>query len=154
MLHRKQVCTRAPLTKDKFQLKLSVAWSRVANGAGSQLAMANRMGDNDTAAVKRGISGANLPEAHKIFNSLLADPSALDEILTEYGFRLIPASPEAANDLHTAAGLLDGASELIRAQDDGHRDHVETLKVADKLRPYLPAAIAIVEEADAIRGRA
>jgi hypothetical protein len=154
MLQRTQVCRHEPLTKDKFQLKLSEAWSRIASKLGSKMTMAARMGDSDDAAVKRGVSGSNLPEAHKIFNSLLADPSALDEILAEYGVRLVPIHSSAANDLHTAVGILDGASELIRSQDDGHRCHVETLKVADKFRPHLPAIHAIIQEADAIRSRA
>jgi len=85
-------------------------------------------------------------------DTLLADSTALDEVLAEYGFKLVPLTAEAANDLNTAAGLLDGATELVRAQRDGIRDHTETLMVADKLRPHLPAALAIVREADQIRG--
>lgn len=87
-------------------------------------------------------------------NLLALDHTALDELLSKYGFRLTRTSSDAANDLHTAAGLLDGASELIRAQDDGFRDPAETCRVADKLRPHLPAAIAIIQEADLIRGAA
>jgi hypothetical protein len=85
-------------------------------------------------------------------NLLTLDPTALDELLAAYGFRLAPLHALAANDLHTAAGLLDGASEIIKAQDDGIRDRHETLLIADKLRPHLPAALAIVREADALRG--
>ncbi|MET0439181.1 MAG: hypothetical protein ABW043_16980 [Devosia sp.] len=87
-------------------------------------------------------------------NLLALDPTALDELLGSIGFKLVPVSAAAANDLHTAAGLLDGASELIRAQEDGIRDPSETMRVAEKLRPHLPAAIAIVREADELRGAA
>lgn len=87
-----------------------------------------------------------------VLNLLTIDPTALDELFGQFGMRLVPAAPEAANDLHTAAGLLDGATELIRAMEDGIREASETCRVADKLRPHLPAAIAICREADQIRG--
>lgn len=87
-------------------------------------------------------------------NLLSLDPTALDELLAASGFRLIPMHAAAANDLHTAAGLLDGASEMIRAHEDGIREPQETMRIADKLRPHLPAAIAIVREADEMRGAA
>jgi hypothetical protein len=85
-------------------------------------------------------------------NLLSLDHTALDELLAEHGFRLTPLHPNAANDLHTAAGLLDGASELIKAQDDGVREPHETHRIADKLRPHLPAALAIVRESDEMKG--
>jgi hypothetical protein len=87
------------------------------------------------------------------FNLLAIDPTALNDIALRYGFKLTPVTAEGANDLHTAAGLLDGASELIRAQDDGIRDDSETCRIADKLRPHLPAAVAIVAQADALKAR-
>ena len=91
---------------------------------------------------------------HLALNLLSLDHTALDELLAAYGFRLTPITMQGANDLHTAAGLLDGASELIKAQEDGIRDRAETLRVADKLRPHMHAAAAIIREADEMRGAA
>ena len=86
------------------------------------------------------------------FNLLTLDPTVLDELLASYGFKLTPLRAHAANDLHTAVGLIDGASEIVRAHEDGVRDRNETLRIAEKLRPHLPAALAIVREADTIKG--
>lgn len=88
------------------------------------------------------------------FNLLTIDPTALNELAGRYGFKLVPITAQGANDLHTAAGLLDGASELIKSQEDGHRNDRETCRVADILRPHLPAAVAIVQQADQLRARA
>jgi hypothetical protein len=85
-------------------------------------------------------------------NLLALEPTALDELFAAIGFRLAPLHSSSANDLHTAAGLLDGASEMIRAHEDGDRSRAETIRIADKLRPHLPAALAIVREADEMRG--
>lgn len=85
-------------------------------------------------------------------NLLALDPTALDELLAGLGFKVCPIHSEAANDLTTAAGLLDGATELVRSYEDGVRNRDETLRVAAKLRPHLPAAIALVREADELRG--
>lgn len=146
-----KVCTAEPLSKDKFQAKLAQAWSRVASALGGQVAMAAKMQLNDTAPIKRGINAKNLPEAHNIFNSLIADASALDEILRAYGFRLVPDTPEAANDMATLAGLCETAAEMSEALRDGKRIHPETLRIADKLRPHMPALTAILSEAERLR---
>lgn len=87
-------------------------------------------------------------------NLLTLDPTAMDELLASFGLRLCPLRANAANDLHTAAGLLDGATELVRSYEDGERNREETFRIAEKLRPHLAAAIAIVREADEMRGAA
>jgi hypothetical protein len=112
--------------------------------------LADRMGR--TVRSLENIMAGGSTSGKAMCDALLADHTALDEVLADYGFKLVPLTLDAANDLNTAAGLLDGATELVRSQHDGHRDHSETLRVADKLRPHLPAALAIVREADQIRG--
>lgn len=154
MYRSAQVCRATVLTKDKFQQKLSVAWSRLWAAGRNKVDMARTMGLSDTASIDRGLSGSNLPGAHVIFNSLLVDHTALDEILAHYGVRAVPITLEAANDLSTAAGTIDAMAALIRSQDDHHRDHRETLEIAAILRPHLASLNAIVAEADAIRGAA
>lgn len=154
-MQRNKVCTSEPLSKDRFQQLLRQAWSRVTSAPDmTQLRMASEMGCTDVGAVKRGVNATNLPEAHHIFNSLCADESALREILAHYGYELWRARPEAANDLATLSGLCDVAAELSEALRDGRRVHPETLKVADKLRPHMPALTALLAEADQIRGAA
>lgn len=93
-------------------------------------------------------------EASTLLNLLAADANALDLALAHFGYRLTKLHSVAANDLHTAVGLLDAGSEIVRAYEDGERQREETIRIADKLRPHLPAAIAIVREADEIRGAA
>lgn len=155
MPHRSnQVCRAEPLSKDKFQTRLAAAWGRVWPKLGSQTAMAERMGLNDTAAIKRGVNASNLPEAHTIFNSLCADPTALDEIAAYYGFKLIPLITDAANDFDTLADAADLHDEHMNAMRDGVRDHRETLRIADKARPVVRKYQAIISEADRIRGGA
>lgn len=153
MTHRSKVCRADPLSKESLKRKLAAAWGRVWPKMGGQGTFADCMG-TDSATVGRVLGCKNLPEAHTIFNSLCADPTALDEILAHYGLKATPITAVAANDLHTAAGLLDGATEIVKAYEDGERNHHETLRIADKLRPHIAAALAIVKEADALRGAA
>jgi len=154
MPQRTNVCHREPVSKDRFQRALAAAWTRVANAMNSRALMANAMGLDDTKTIDRACGSKNLPEAHTIFNSLLADPTALYEVAALYGFKLVPVSVEAANDLTTAAGTIDAMAALIRSQDDNHRDHNETLGIAALLRPHLAALNAIVRQADELRGAA
>lgn len=146
------VCPREPVSKDKFQQRLAQAWGRVWPRVG-KTAMAKCMGLSDTKTIDRAVGATNLPEAHTIFNSLLADETALDEVLAEYGFRLARIESSAGIDLITLSGLCETAAELSEALKDGSRVHPETLKVADKLRPHMPALMGFIREADELRGR-
>lgn len=150
-MQSKNVCTAEPITKGRFQQILATSWSRVVASLGNQPAMAGRMGLNDVSVIKRVVAQDNLPGAHTIFNSLCADPTALDEILAEYGFRLSPLRADAANDFATLSGLCETAGEMADALKDGVRHHSETLEIAEKLRPVMPALTAILREADGLR---
>lgn len=152
MLQRGKVSQVECLSKDIFQRKLSVAWSRLWAKGHSKVDMAKIMDLKDTGPLDRGLSGSNLPSAHVIFNSLLVDPTALDEILNHYGVRAVPLTASPANDLATATGVMDAMVALVRALEDNHRDHRETLDVADKIQPHLAALAAIVNEAAVLRG--
>lgn len=112
--------------------------------------MADRMGSN-TKTIDRAVTAENLPEAHTVFNSLIADPTALDQILREYGYCLRPLTAEAANDMHTAADLARAAGSMVDALSDGRRDHLETLQLGEIFRHLQPKLTAIICEADAIR---
>lgn len=154
MTQRNNVCASEPLSKDRFQQRLAAAWGRVWPKLGSQPAMAAKMGLSDTSAIKRVTGMTHLPEAHTIFNSLLADETALNEVLAEYGFCLRRIKPEGANDLRTLSGLCETAAELSDALRDGRREHRETLKIADKLRPHMAALVGFIAEADELRATA
>jgi hypothetical protein len=145
-----QVCRGEPLSKDKFQRLLASAWGRVWPKIGKG-PMADRMGLNDTKTIDRAVTGSNLPEAHTLFNSLLADETALDEVLAEYGFRLSRIRADAANDMTTLSGLCDVAATYADALRDGRRVHPETLLIADKLRPHMPALASLLREAEDLR---
>lgn len=147
------VCRSEPVPKDKFQRKLAQAWGRVWPKLGKGV-MADRMGLDNTKTIDRAVTASNLPEAHTVFNSLCADTTALDEVMACYGLRTVPLHAEAANDLSTAAGTIDAMAALIRSRDDDFRDHNETLAIASLLRPHMPALMAIIAQADELRGAA
>lgn len=147
------VCPPEPLSKDKFKRLLSIAWGRVGPTMGLAT-MAGKMDLSDPKTISRAIATDNLPEAHTVMNSLCADETALREVLSHYGFELSRRTPEAANDMRTLSGVCEVAAGLSDALRDGKRDHTETLRVADILRPHMPALVALLSEADALRGAA
>lgn len=153
MPQRSNVCPAEPLSKDKFKRLLSIAWGRVGPSMGLAT-MAGKMELSDPKTISRAIATDNLPEAHTVFNSLCADESALREVMAHYGYELCRITPEAANDMVTLSGLCEVAAELAEALKDQKRVHPETLRVADKLRPHMPALTALLAEADALRGAA
>ncbi|GLV28171.1 hypothetical protein TomTYG75_06950 [Sphingobium sp. TomTYG75] len=152
MVRRNQVCRYEPVSKDKFKTKLAAAWGRVWPTIGKGV-MADRM-SSDTKTIDRAVTAANLPEAHTIFNSLCADPTALDEVLAEYGFKLVPLHTDAANDFDTLADAADLHDEHMNAMRDGVRNHTETLRIADKARPVVRKYQAIISEAERLRAGA
>ena len=142
----------AALPKQRVSALLAAGWARIAlkHGKGK---LADGV-DATEKTVENAMAGRTLPELHTALNSLTIDPTALDELLAGYGFRLCPLHADAANDLATAAGVIQAAGELVRAHADGRRDHNETLAVAALFRPYMAAIEAIICEADRLRGAA
>ena len=129
---------------------LGAAWERVRFKLGH-----GRFADDlevDAKTINRAITGETLPELHHALNSLLVDPTALDEVIKLYGFELRPSTSECGNDIQTVAGLSHAAGKLAEALADGRRDHIETLELAEDIRPLLPRLSAIVGEADRLRG--
>lgn len=147
-----KVCVGTPLSKESFKLRLAAAWGRVSPKVGKGT-MADRM-KSDTGTIDRALTEKNLPEAHTIFNSLCADPSALDEILREYGFQLAPLTPDAANDFDLLADAADLHDEHMNAMRDGRRDHRETIRIANKARPVVSKYQAIIEQAEELERKA
>ena len=142
---------RPELSEPQFHNLIVAGLARVAAKIGRGN-LADRMG-RTTRALDKVFAGST-PDAKALFDALAADSTVLDELLSAYGFHLVPTQSEPGNDLRVAAGLCEGASELIKSQSDGERNHRVTLKVADTLRPHMGPALAIINEADRIRGAA
>jgi len=144
------ILPKAAVSKQHVSRALAAGWSRVTLRPGKG-AFADKI-EVTTRTIDNALSGTTLPELHTAFNSLLFDHTALDEVVALYGFCLTPKQAEPANDLLTAAGVLTAMSDLIGRLADGVRDHVDTLAIADLLRPHMPALGRIVVEADELRG--
>lgn len=143
------VCPNKPLSKSQVSKRLAMAWSRIWPKIGKGR-MADEA-DTNTRTIDRVLTGDHLPEAQTIFNALVADETALDEILGEYGFLLRRKNSDAANDMDLAAGLGHSVAELIDRLKDGHRCHVDTAILGALFRELIPQMQAVVDEADAMR---
>lgn len=91
-----------------------------------------------------------IPNAKGFCDFLLADATALDEVLALYGVKVCARQAKADADMATASQMAAAVAELIAALEDGRRNHNETIRVAKHLRPLLPKLTAIVAEADEI----
>jgi hypothetical protein len=140
---------RQPKSESEFHSLIVAGLARVAAKIGRGT-LADKMGRTPRAIDK--VFAGSIPDAKALWDATAADPSVLDEIAAAYGFRIVPLNSDPSSDLKLSAGLCDVASELMVSMQDGHRDHNETLKVADKLRHVVGPAIAIIEEADRLRG--
>ena len=149
MLQRNQIRQKTPPSKANVSAALAQDWTGVSARVGKST-LADTI-DADVKTVNRAITGENVPELHKAMASLLADPHALDRVTALYGFRMVPMTVEAANDMTTIASLSSLVSQFCAALEDGIRDHRETCQLADSIRPLMLALSAIVEQADKIR---
>lgn len=136
----------APLSKAKFSRLVAQAWGRIWTDMGKAV-MAERM-EVDPKLITRGCAGENLPEAHNLFNALIADPSALDEVLHEYGYAVVPLRTAAANDMALVTGMSSAVTEFLVRISDGRRCHIDTAILAKLFRPLIPAMQSIVAEDD------
>lgn len=148
----KQVCRRKPQSKTKLSAALGAAWGRVSNALGKG-AFADAA-EFDAVTVNRALTGPSLPSAEHLLNSLAADPSALDEVLSLYGLKAVAMKTQAANDMELAAGLGHALSELIDRLRDGKCCHNDKLALAVFFRALIPQMQSVVDEADRLRGAA
>lgn len=106
-----------------------------------------------TRALDKLFSGSCADTSGKgLLDFLLADPSALDEVLALYGYGLHRLGSAGAEDFAAIADSAALAAEHTQAMRDGARDHRETLRIAEKARPVVAAYSGIIAEADRIRG--
>ncbi|MCQ8205481.1 hypothetical protein NP569_24640, partial [Vibrio parahaemolyticus] len=86
-----------------------------------------------TRALDKLFSGACADTSGKgLLDFLLADPSALDEVLRLYGYQLAPKGHAPAVDFEIIADTAALAAEHTEAMRDGVRQHRETLRIAEK----------------------
>ena len=137
-------------TKSDASAALVIGWARMI-ARYHQGNFANAMGV-DPKTVQRAMSGETTPELHTALNSLLVDPTALNELFALYGFHPPrPRNATAANDMVTVSTMSGVVSQFCDALKDGHRDHRETLQLADAIRDLMPALTAILNEANQLR---
>ena len=87
-----------------------------------------------------------------LLDFLLADPTALDEVLALYGFGLHQIQSGECADHGTIADTAALQAAHTEALRDGKRDHRETIVIAEKARPVVAAMHSIIAEADRLRG--
>jgi hypothetical protein len=146
-----QVCPKTAPDKSDVSAALSVSWARTAQRVGKGT-MADKL-RSCTKTIDRALTGDSVPELHTALASLLADPNALDEVFALYGFDAPRRrNAEAANDMATVSDLSGLVATFCDALKDGHRDHRETLAIADLVRAIMPSLTDILDEANALRG--
>jgi len=143
-----RICAVRRRSKSDVQGKLAAGWARVMAGRKGEFVDAI---DSSPATVNRALTGDSLPELHTALNSLAFDATALDEVFSLYGVKIVPIEVSAANDLATISSLSNLAGQFAAALEDGVRDHRETCQLADAIRPLMKALSAICSEADAVR---
>lgn len=144
----KTVLPKKPLGKEDVSAALSEAWFRISKKVGKGR-LADATGAKCTKTIDNAINGNSLPELHTALNSLVADPTALDEVLGLYGGSFVPFKSQAANDLETIAAMSHVAGDWLNRLMDGVRCHRDTRAIAVALRPLLTELQAIVREAEA-----
>lgn len=136
-------------TDSQFHAALVAGLSRAALmlGRGN---LADKSG-RTTRALDKVFHGSN-PNAKGLLDFLVAEPTALDELLALYGYRLTPLMCDAAIDFEIIADSAALHAEHTEAMRNGNRDHRETIRIAEKARPVVAKYAAIIQEADQIKG--
>lgn len=98
--------------------------------------------------IENALSMNTVPELHTLGNILPLEPTVLWEYLSELGFKIVPQDMVLSPDMQTATELSRLLTMLLKAIEDGHRDHSETLKLAPAARALILKLSCIVNEAD------
>ncbi len=136
-------------TRQRVSGALAAGWARVSAGRKGEFA------DNLEIChktINRTLTGETLPELHTALNSLVDDPTALDEVLALYGMMLVRRRAVHGSESELLSGLGHTLAEAIDRMRDGKLCHIDKLALADLFRPLIPQMAAIVDEADALRG--
>lgn len=139
-------------TKEEVADTLASDWLPYA-ARGKRCAFSiNVGGDEDGKLVSHVIGGEHLPEAHKILNSLLVDPTALFNTFQLFGGVFVPAEAGSCDDNAVISQMLRAATDYFERMKDGRRDHPDTLALAELFRPLIPAMLCVIREANHIKG--
>ena len=138
---------RAAPSEAQFHAAVVAALGRVAHEHGRG-ALADKSG-RTTRSLDKVFAGST-PCGKGLCDFLLADDTALDEVLALYGVKLCPRTATPGGDMMVVAELAQVLARLAKAIEDGTRIHTETLDVAKALRPLMPKLTAIIDEADAL----
>lgn len=140
------------LTKERAKTFIAAGLQRaVAEHGKDELALAGGCSER---CIEKALALDTVPSIETLGNMLAKEPTLLDEFYAALGWQLIPLRANAANDLETAAGLGRAGATLAEAWADGRRDHIELFAFVDLIRPHLPAIMAMIGEADQLRGAA
>lgn len=147
------VPNRPDVTELRYHEALVSGLARVAGQIGRGN-LADKSGRTTRALDKLFSGSCNDTSGKGLLDFLLADPTALDEVLGLYGFQLSPLRGEALPDFTIIADAAEIVATYTDAMRDGRRDHRDTIRIADKARPVIAGLQGIVCEADQHRGAA
>lgn len=135
----------APPSEQQFQARLVQGWSRCIATIGKGT-FADKSGRTVRALDK--VLGGGGVTAKGLLDSLTADPSALDELLADYGFKLTALDAVDGADAHLLAATAGLAATHAEAMADGRVDHVEEQRLAAAARPVVAEWTARIARAD------
>lgn len=95
---------------------------------------------------------SKLPDLKRGLDFLMADETALDEVLALYGVSLCRRHLEPTSDMQMLADMAAAMSRFADIMADGVRKHPETLSLAPLFRQLMPRMAAVIAEADELRG--
>ena len=137
------------LDEQSFHNRLTAAWARViAAMPGGKSAFAQAVGMT-TRGLDKVLAGST-PHACTIFNSRRAHPTAIDELLTGYDVRLVPADAICSTDLGAGLVMLRAATACVEAEADGI-DHQELLAMEGPLRASAAMHAGLIARIDRIK---
>lgn len=136
-------------TEAQFHAALIAGLARIAAEQGRGT-LADKSG-RTTRGLDKLFEGSN-PCGKGLLDFLLADATALDEVLALYGLSVAPRRAKPSTDLALCVQLGRTLAEYLSRLSDGKRCHNDTLAMAVLFRPLIPQLAAIVDEADRLRG--
>ena len=136
-------------TEAQFHAALVAGLARVAANIGRG-SLADQSG-RTTRGLDKLFEGSN-PTGKGLLDFLLADPTALDEVLSLYGKTLHQRRVSIGSDMELAAQLGRTLAEYLNRMSDGKMCHNDTLAMAALFRPLMQQMAAVVDAADRLTG--
>lgn len=144
---------KSPRDRKDVSAALALDWARVSSQLGKGT-FADAIGVQCTETVNNALTGKTVPELHTALNSLLADPTALFKTFQLFGGCFVATEAGGIDDTATISRLLGAAHEYFERMKDRKRCHNDTLALAELFIPLIPSMLAIIREADKLRGAA